>query len=291
MKAAAVALAAVLTVGSAGCTEATRSAGAQSSEPERLSPPTPPPIPEPDPVVSKRLAALPERCPGPRLRRRVVHRDYAPLFGKPPIFAGVYATYEPGSNGFVADRGTPRTELGWRNKVLWVMENESTSVVTVSARNRQTGEPVVFEVEEGPTVEARFDPASPGHPAQNPKTTEWGSYVYFPSAGCYVFEARAGNSAWRWGFGYGAGAPVFNRSFNIANARLDQYERVAYHPRRAELRSATRGWGGTCGHACGRERRAGSGCSPPSSARVALLPPRSLTSSRAILGPTGVGTS
>lgn len=176
------------------------------STPEPQAGPTASPSPaaptEPAPEVARRLGPAPSSCRGPRPRREQVSRAYAPLVGEKPLWAGFYARYEPERGAFAAP-DAPRTELGFRIKVLWVMAHGYEGTVSISGVNAGTGSPLVFGFEDtGDTTTPVLSPESGGVGEGGWK--EFPSYVYFDRAGCFVVEVASDRRSWRVGFGFGS---------------------------------------------------------------------------------------
>ena len=157
---------------------------------------------EPAPEVARRLAEAPRSCPGPRPRREEVSRAYAPLVGARPLWAGFYARYEP-QRGVMVAPDAPRTEQGFRVKVLWVMGPAYEGRVSLSGENRTTRAPVGFHFEHtGDTTEPVLAPDVAGIGEGGWK--EFPSYAYFDGAGCFAVEATSERGSWRIGFGFGS---------------------------------------------------------------------------------------
>jgi hypothetical protein len=123
--------------------------------------------------------------------------------GQPPIWAGFYARFDADTNAFHAMQA-PRKKDGWRIKVLWVIEPGGSTPVTLSGRNLVTGAPLQFEIGVGSVSESPvLDPRHPAIPIQDGNWKEFPSYLYFPSAGCYVLSASWSGGSWEMGFGFG----------------------------------------------------------------------------------------
>jgi hypothetical protein len=104
------------------------------------------------------------------------------------MWAGFYARLKTPDSFHVSD--APRTQFGYRIKVLWVMTSEQKDPVSVTGATT-SGEEVVFEVEGEPaSAEAVLDPEAPGTVPENRKWKEFPSYLYFPRAGCYRLEVE-----------------------------------------------------------------------------------------------------
>jgi hypothetical protein len=185
------------------------SSGARSVQPTTTPPasrsPTPSARPSlPTPVVSLRLGHPPGGCGGPAPRPATVSKEFAPLVGKTPLWAGFYAELDRSKRTYAA-HNAPRSEKGWRIKVLWVMKPGNRSIVRVRGTNASTGEPMWFAVDGEDTdavTEAVMDPATPS--VEDPTGfNQFTSYVFFPRAGCYRLTARSDAGTWSLGFGFG----------------------------------------------------------------------------------------
>lgn len=154
------------------------------------------------PIVAADLDAPPAGCPGPRPRPRAVD-DYGKVMGSGPLRGGVYAELDTRANAFHA-HDAPRTEVGWRIKVLWLVRPDQAQPVTIEGSGSTTEGPVVFEPSGAdPMLMARLDPADPGVPPEKGHWLEYPSYTYFPRAGCYRLSARWPGGGWDVGFGFG----------------------------------------------------------------------------------------
>lgn len=162
-----------------------------------------PPAPETSlPEVARRLGAAPADCPGPHPRPRAVSPAYAPLVGERPLWAGLYARYDGGAHAFVA-RDAPRTEHGFRIKVLWIMSPAREAPVTISGSNVASRAPLRFDIEEIADTDttASLDPDLGG--AGEGGWREFPSYVYFDGAGCFRLTASWDDGSWELTFGFG----------------------------------------------------------------------------------------
>lgn len=157
-------------------------------------------------VIAHSLDAAPDGCQGPTPQYEKVARYFGPLAGGSPIWGGFYARFNEGANASYALRGPRRTKDGWPVKVLWVIEPGTHTPVTLSGRNVATGAPLRFKIG-GVHVTATESPVlNPKHPAipiQDGEWKEFPSYLYFPSAGCYVLTASWIGGSWQMGFGFG----------------------------------------------------------------------------------------
>jgi hypothetical protein len=186
----------------AACTTATpRTHPSQGVSPgPRASGASPSPV---LPAVSQELDRAPSECSGPPPRRRHVASAYGSLIGGGPLWGGVYARLGRKGDAFHAE-DAPRTEFGWRIKVLWVIRPGRSEPVSIEGAERSTGERLWFEfVGEEPTTTLRLDPNEPGVPPEAGHWREFPSYLYFPRAGCYGLESRWPEGSWELGFGFG----------------------------------------------------------------------------------------
>jgi hypothetical protein len=165
---------------------------------ENASPPSPASAAVPD--VAGQLGDAPSGCPGPNPKPRAVSKLYGRLVGEDVAWAGFYARLEAPDAFHVRD--APRTESGYRVKVLWVMTAAQADPVSVKGQGT-SGEDLWFEIEgELPSTEGLLDPAMAGTSA-SPDWNELPSYLYFPRAGCYTMDVRWPGGSWTIGFGLG----------------------------------------------------------------------------------------
>jgi hypothetical protein len=163
------------------------------------SPQSRPPSPSPEP-----LAAAPAGCPGPEPRTKTVADFIGPVAFGPPLWAGVYATYDPATNAYSAP-DAPLTEYGWRIKVLFLLEpGHDVAVDLVGEGSAGTDSSVRFAIEDtAPSMVAVFDPKSPAIPVTHGGWREYPTYAYFPVAGCYLLTATWTGGRAQLGFGLG----------------------------------------------------------------------------------------
>jgi hypothetical protein len=185
-------------VGLVGCTSA------QAPDTRTGTPsPTISSTPESLPVVAVTLTRAPEACAGPVPRPRQVDPSYGNLVGDSPVWAGMYADFEAETRTYRA-LDAPRTEYGWRIKVLWLIEPDHEGLIDVRGANTSTGEALWFAAEgEDPGTSLALDPSEPGAPSESGGWREFPSYLYFPRAGCYEVGATWSGGAWQLGFGLG----------------------------------------------------------------------------------------
>jgi hypothetical protein len=151
------------------------------------------------PSVSGRLEP-PPACPGARVRTTAVG-PYRSVVGSEPVWAGVYAELDRAASVFVA-HDAPRTEYGWRVKVLWVMRPDATGTVTAVGRPAEGGQTLWFELAgDEPTTSLLLDPAQPE--TRDEGWLNFPSYAYFPAAGCYELRASSERGTWSVIFGLG----------------------------------------------------------------------------------------
>jgi hypothetical protein len=148
------------------------------------------------------LGPLPTRC-SPALERGAA--PGAPnVFGSAPLWFGLYAPYDAARNGFHL-RGSLRTSLGWRVKILWLMRRRAAQPIRVETRGPSGGRLVVElggQIQAPPRTRFVLDPRRPGaydHPAVH----NYPSYGYFRKAGCYSLRFSSGGKRWIARFGVG----------------------------------------------------------------------------------------
>ena len=153
---------------------------------------------------SERLAEAPGGCPGPEPRSQTVADFVGPVVGGPPLWTGVYATYDAASNSYSAP-DAPLTEDGWQIKILYLIGPGQDGIIElVGAGVEDTAGSVTFAVGGvSPTTVAMFDPNAPAIPVTHEGWREYPSYTYFPSAGCYLLTATWTDGTSRLGFGFG----------------------------------------------------------------------------------------
>jgi len=152
-------------------------------------------------VVASRLGPAPSSCEGPVSRS--TPPGFGLLFGENPVWFGPYAGYGEKGKALHLLRDSPRTRLGWRIKVLWVVADEQKTPVTVRVESTDAAAPALIEPAGGsPQESAVLDPKHPGA-YSNPDTADFPSYVYFPKAGCYAFEATWPDGTWQVVLGVG----------------------------------------------------------------------------------------
>jgi len=156
------------------------------------------------PAVTNLLADRRSARPGPEPKLETVADFIGPVAFGPPLWAGVYATYDAASNAYAAP-DAPFTEDGWRIKILFLLEPKHDSDVELIGHGvRGTERAVLFSVEGAPPAEvASFDPGNPAIPVQHDGWREYPTYVYFPSAGCFLPTASWTGGTSELGFGLG----------------------------------------------------------------------------------------
>jgi hypothetical protein len=155
-------------------------------------------------LSSKPLAEAPGGCPGPEPRSKTVADFVGPVVGGPPLWAGIYATYDAASNAY-SSPDAPFTESGWRIKILYLLEpDQDGTVELLGAGVEGTDGNVSFAVGGvSPSTLATFDPESPAIPVTHDGWREYPSYAYFQSAGCYLLTATWAGGRSQLGFGFG----------------------------------------------------------------------------------------
>jgi hypothetical protein len=150
------------------------------------------------------LAEAPGGCPGPEPRSQAVADFVGPVAGGPPLWAGIYASYDAAGNAYSA-ADAPLTEYGWRIKILYLLEPAHEGAVQlVGAGVDGTTGTVTFAVGGiSPSTVAMFDPEAPAIPVTHEGWREYPSYAYFPSAGCYLLTATWTGGSSELGFGFG----------------------------------------------------------------------------------------
>jgi hypothetical protein len=156
-------------------------------------------------AVARRLKRAPADCTGPPPRLRSFG-DYGNLAGRVPVWAGLYASFDPTGQRYKIEPGAPRTQYGWRIKVLWVVSSTLPQPARVSGREVNTRAPLRFDVGGDaikPTINGILDPAQPALPSTGSGYAEFPSYVYVPRAGCYELQADWSEGRWKLVFGLG----------------------------------------------------------------------------------------
>jgi len=126
------------------------------------------------------------------------------------MWAAFYARFDQDRGTFRVeqDRYYKRTKYGWPVKVLWLVAREQASPVQLAITRISSGRPIWVHIgglHDALTRFPQLDPSAPGHPDSDtrPETHEWGSNVFFPSAGCYAVHAAWPGGAWHFVFGFG----------------------------------------------------------------------------------------
>ncbi len=96
-----------------------------------------------------------------------------------------------------------QNQYGYGAKIVWFVDKEKVKgPVAVTGTNIQTGKPLVFlpSEEEKASVEMKLDPRFPNHPISvaGPNWSEWGSEIYYPTAGCYRLTATWKEGTWSY---------------------------------------------------------------------------------------------
>jgi hypothetical protein len=180
--------------------------GAESADAPDRSPTAPVSSSTPDstelPRIARKLRAPPTNCRGISVP---ITRDtpYGQVIGSDPVWAGFYVTRRV-ERGLFEGPDAPRTQYGWRIKVLWVMRDSQREPVAIDGANVHTGVAMWFEpVDQEAAPSASLDPAHPGAPSEEKGWLNFPSYVYFPGAGCYVVRAASSETHWKMVFAFG----------------------------------------------------------------------------------------
>lgn len=180
--------------------------GCEAGGDSETSPPPAPTTAAPEPPrPARRLAVAPSDCRGPA-PRMVAFADYGNLIGTSPVWAGVYAGFDRSNQSYHLEPDAPRTEHGWRVKILWVLGPKLDRPARAVGREVGGGQSLWFEVEDRddePAPVAILNPATPGVPATGDAYKEFPSYAYVPKAGCYLLEAHWPAGKWRLVVGLG----------------------------------------------------------------------------------------
>lgn len=161
--------------------------------------PSLPPTPTPPP-----LGPVPKNCsPGPTPQ---------PLFSNlGPVLGGGRVWFNGIDGPHAVIRFSPSYgytfPYGWTRKLLWEVGPDYTGTVTLTGENLMTHQSLWFQIgEQAPTHSPVLDPKYPGHPASTigPGWAEWGSYLFVPTAGCYVLEASWQGGHWQIYFAAGS---------------------------------------------------------------------------------------
>ena len=141
-------------------------------------------------------ATTPSQCPSPDTTVDFAPQFFAPGLGQSPTWA-VFS-----NNGRVAlgkfDQ-SQQMEHGFPVKVLWTIERAQTQPVTISGKNRETGEPLWFMINgQQAATSATLDPQQPAIPFQREGFAEFPSYLLLAKPGCYVLEAETAPKGASW---------------------------------------------------------------------------------------------
>ena len=150
------------------------------------------------------MGAAPKDCPGPEPKAQTAADFIGPVVLGPPLWAGVYGTYDAATNSYSAP-DAPLTEHGWRIKILFLLEPAQDSAVDLVGQGVHGTEGAVLFAIGGakPSAMATFDPENPGIPIQNDGWREYPTYAYFPSPGCFQLRATWPGGGAELGFGIG----------------------------------------------------------------------------------------
>ena len=163
------------------------------------SPSSLPPTPTPPP-----LGSVPKNCsPGPA--PQPLFSRLGPVFGGGKVwFIGIDGPHAvihfPQSYGYT-------TPYGWTRKMVWEVGPYYTGTVTLTSENILTHQPLWLQIgDQAPTHAPVLDPKHPGHlgSTDGPDWAEWGSYIFVPTAGCYMLEATWQGGHWQIPFAAGS---------------------------------------------------------------------------------------
>ena len=161
-----------------------------------------------------KLGRAPKACAAPNsIPRSMPPAAFNLLFsGEMPVWVHFYARFDGTANTYRAEQSR-RNKYGWRVKVLWLLHRDQRDAVPVSIIRVRSQRAILFSIAgqgngfvSTKTRRPVLDPSHPGHPdvPDKPDTHEWGSTVYFPSAGCYTARASVpGSGGWSFTFGFG----------------------------------------------------------------------------------------
>lgn len=160
-----------------------------------------------DVPVPPRLEPAPSGCEGRTPGRLVSLPAYGGLIGRSPVWAGFYATFDGERQAFHVEQGAPRTDDGWRVKVLWIVGPELSEKVRVRGQELVRGAPLLFELEDQgpgrPVRSATLDPLTPGVRLSVSGYREVPLLPACAESGCYRLEAAWPGGRWRLVFGLG----------------------------------------------------------------------------------------
>jgi len=143
------------------------------------------------PVIEAKLGPIPQNCPSVTPAKTL-----SPSFGKgiggTPLWAITTGTFEFYNT-------VTATKYGYPQKLLWEIEPNYNTSVSVKGFNLNDNTPVWFKTgNEEPTQVLVFDPAKPGtRDGQNKEWKGYPSYTYIPKAGCYLLEAQWPDGSWQ----------------------------------------------------------------------------------------------
>ncbi len=115
--------------------------------------------------------------------------------------AGVWAIGFRGPNATLLTQY--QNQYGYGAKIVWFVDKEKVKEpIVVTGTNVQTGRPLVFFTtgKEEASREMKLDPRFPNHPISvaGPNWSEWGSEIYYPTAGCYRLAATWKRGTWSY---------------------------------------------------------------------------------------------
>jgi|GEM_PF-2057661 len=149
----------------------------------------------PLPVVADVLSSPPQDCPSGPIPKQVA--DYFGLVsGGSPLWGSIDKTMSFSSM---------KTQYGYLQKVLWVMEPANSTPVFLKGGSLADGTPLWFKLGSNPpTSLAILLPESPGIPVQHGNWKEWPSYLYIPKSGYYFLQGDWNGGSWKINFAGGS---------------------------------------------------------------------------------------
>lgn len=154
------------------------------------------------PRVAPYIGTAPTSCPAVNLALVHMRRNNQP-HSAPPIITWVQGGALAGYSGWflVSHRLAlgfgARTKYGYPQKIFWQLVNGSRGPVTLQGRNLRTGRPIWFG---RPLPNMHPRPLMPGPviawPSAIIRPHRGPTLTFFPSAGCYVIQARWPGGGW-----------------------------------------------------------------------------------------------
>ena len=160
------------------------------AQPNSTLPPTP--LSE---VTPQPLGVVPLNCSS-ETATHSVFSALGPVVGQAPIWAAGFDG--PFAVLHIPASSDTYTRYGWAWKLIWEVEPHFSQKITLHGGNLRTREPLWFQFNGPTTLSPVLDPQQPEHPTSvaGEGYTEWGTYVFIATAGCYQIEA-----AWSGGQG------------------------------------------------------------------------------------------